>query len=99
MGNFELYTLAKEYQSRGNVDMYLKTLEDLVARDRMFSPAQLDLGQFFLQTGNLMGAKQKLIDYLNAYQTGLTFTMVQWAQQQIGEIEKKLNPQQSSQPK
>ena len=93
MGNIELYGLAKEYQMRGNLDMYLKTLQELVARDRMFSPAQLELGQFFLQTGNLIEAKQKLIDFLNAYQTGLTSTMVPWAQQQIGEIDKKMAPQ------
>lgn len=93
MGNIELYTLAKDYEARGNIDMYLKTLQEMVARDQMFSPGQLELGQFFLRTGDIMNAKKKLIDYLNAYQTGLTIGMIEWAKQQIQEIDKKLNPQ------
>ena len=86
----ELMALANEFQQQGDIQSAVKMWERCNQIDVMFGPAHLNLYQLLKQQGNVRGAHQKLVQFLNCPVTGFTLDTIPQLKIQLQELEKQI---------
>ena len=89
----DLFNLGNKYQQEGRVEMAVEMWKECEKIDTFFGPAHINLYNIYRSQNNIAQAKEQLVRFLNCPVTGYTLDIIPKIKQELGEIEKQLNPQ------
>ena len=92
MNVIDLFNLGNKYHAEGKLDMALQIWTECIQNDRLFSVPLINIHNILRQQGNLVKAREALLEFKRRPLTGETLDMLPRVNHEIEEINKQLQP-------
>jgi len=96
MNQFDLFALGNQYRAAGKLDLAAEMFNQAGKMPSMFTfgPAFLNLHETLMRKGDLTGAREALVNFMNSPLLPSTFEILPKVKQELESLDKQLNPPQ-----